>query len=513
MESVTPQGRGGRFAPALLPRSAPIGDPKNGPSSPGISVAIRNGVFWSAAGTIVFRLSNIVVMAFVARILAPDQFGVFALAVTIHAFIVSVAELGVAAAIARSDLDIESIAPTVTTISIAASVSLAAPMMVFAEPLALLLGSAEAASSIRILSVGVAMTGPFAVPGALLQRDFRQLSIFKASISGFVPGSALLIWSSLAGGGVEGLAWSRVLAQVITGSVMCAASTRIYRPGLNMVVVAPLLGFGIPLALSSLLSQVLLNVDNIFIGRMLGVAELGKYSIAFAVSVWSTAVVGSMLNAVVLPGVTAVVRDGGDIKSAIMSAAGMVAWVAAPIAAFSIAFATPLIVTVYGAQWAAGGPVLAALASYGFVFVLCLLFANIIIATGRTVVLFWVQAAALLALLPALPIGIQLAGSVGAGWAHALVVSLVTMPVYLLSLRRVSRIRILNLVREAGRPLLAAGGSAAVAWLATKEIQSAPVALGLGFLICGTGYALMTRATFLKVFQSGLGLRRPTERR
>jgi lipopolysaccharide exporter len=513
MKSVAPQDRGGRFAPSLLPRSAPSGDRKDVLGQTGVALAIRNSVFWSAAGTIVFRLSNIVVMAFVARILAPDQFGIFALAVTVHAFTVSVAEFGVAAAVARSDLDIERIAPTVTTISIAASVSLAAPMMVFAEPLALLLGSGEAASSIRILSIGVALIGPFAVPGALLQRDFRQRTLFKASVCGFVPGSAVLLWSSLTGGGVEGLAWSRVLAQLITGSVMIASSGRIFKPGLDLGILAPLLGFGIPLALSNLLSQVLLNVDNIFIGRMLGVAELGTYSIAFAVSVWSTAVVGSMLNAVVLPGVTAVVRDGGDIRSAVLSATGIVAWVAAPIAAFSIAFAQPLIVTVYGPQWAAGGPVLAALASYGLVFVLGLLFANIIIATGHTVVLFWVQVAALIALLPALPLGIQLAGSVGAGWAHVVVVSLVTLPVYLGSLRRVSGIRILSLVREIGRPLLAAGGCAAVAWLATKEIQPSPLSLGAGFLICGTGYGLITRGTFLRVFPSGFGLRKLTERR
>ena len=182
MESNTPLNRGGKFAPSLLPRSAPRGDSEDAPSPAGIAVTIRNSVFWSAAGTIVFRLSNIVVMAFVARILAPEQFGIFALAVTIHAFTVSVAELGVAAAIARSDLDIERIAPTVTTISIAASVSLAVPMAVFAEPLASLLGSVEAAPSIRILSIGVALVGPFAVPGALLQRDFRQLTLFKASI-------------------------------------------------------------------------------------------------------------------------------------------------------------------------------------------------------------------------------------------------------------------------------------------------------------------------------------------
>lgn len=507
MGLITRQRSSSRFDSTLLPRSDSQRGAGTSPGGASVARAVRQGAFWSAGGTIIFRLSNILVMALVARMLAPEQFGIFALAVTIHAFTLSVAELGVAGAVARSDLDIERIAPTVTTIAVGASLIAATPMLVFAEPLAVLLGSADAAPAIRILSIGVALIGPFAVPGALLQRDFRQRTLFKASICGFVPGSALLLWSSLSGGGVEGLAWSRVLAQLITGIVMIASSRRIFRPGLNREVLAPLLGFGIPLALSNLLSQVLLNVDNIFVGRMLGVVELGTYSIAFAISVWSTAVVGSMLNAVVLPGVTAVVRDGGSIIAAVVSATGVVAWVAAPVAAFSVAFARPLIVTVYGPQWADGGPVLAALASYGMVFVLGLLFANIIIATGRTGVLFWVQAAALLALIPALPLGIMWAGTVGAGWAHVGVVSCITLPLYLMSLRKVTGVGIGAVVRQGAWPVAAAVGSAFFAWLVTSGIGSASLTTAAGLLIFGASYALLTRRTLVQVLPVGRILR------
>lgn len=500
--AITTRPSGTRyFDSSLLPRNSSATQAGDGPTG-GVSLArsVQRGALWSAGGTIIFRLSNILVTALVARILVPEQFGIFALAATVHAFTVSVAELGVAAAIARSDVDLDRIAPTVTTIAVVTSLLVAAPMAIFAEPLAALLGAEQAASSIRILALGVALIGPFAVPGAILQREFRQKSLFKATVSGFVPGSALLICLALAGSGVEALAWSRILAQLVTGAVMIAAAGRVYRPGWDLGVLAPLLAFGVPLALSNLLSQVLLNVDSIFVGRMLGVEELGTYTIAFSVSVWSSAAIGSMLNSVVLPGITAVVRDGGDYQAAVISAVRIVAWIAAPIGAFTITFARPLILTIYGPQWGEAAPVLSVLALYGMVFVLGLLFANIIIASGRTGVLVWVQVAALLALLPALPLGIQWGGTVGAGWAHVLVVGCVTLPVYLVSLRKVSGVRISAVARQVMHPVMAAAASAALSWIATSGLDSDGAKTLIGFLIGAAAYALLTRHTLLSVF-------------
>jgi PST family polysaccharide transporter len=207
-----------------------------------------------------------------------------------------------------------------------------------------------------------------------------------------------------------------------------------------------------------------------------------------------------MLNSVVLPGVTAVIRNGGDFQVAVISGVGIVAWVAAPIAAFSIAFARPLILAIYGPQWGEAAPVLSVLSVYGMVFVLGLLFANIIIASGRTGVLFWVQAAALAALLPALPLGILWGGTVGAAWAHVLVVAGVTLPIYLISIRKVSGVRISAVIRQVMLPVLAAAASAALAVIATTGLDADATKTLAGFLIGGTAYALLTRRTLLSVF-------------
>lgn len=464
---------------------------------------VRSGALWTGASTMILRVSNIVLMAVVARIVSPDELGIFALAVTVQAVLVSVAELGVASAIARADVDINKIAPTVVTISIATSLFLGCTMVWAAGPLAAFLGSPQAAEPLRILAISVALIGPFAVPGAQLQRVFRQDLIFRASIISFVPSSAVLVLIALNGDGAAAFAWSRVVGQAVAGAIMLMYVGKRYLPGFNRQYVRPLMQFGIPLALANIVSQMLLNLDYVFIGRMMTPADVGMYMMAFNVCMWSTAVIGAILNGIVLPAFSSVNRDGGSKSDAVTSAAKTVSLIAMPIAVFTSVFSTPLITTIYGKQWAAAGPVLAILSLYGVVSVMGLLFANIIISTGKTKILFLVQLAALAALVPALYLGIRLGGLVGIGIAHITVVSAVTLPVYLVALRKATGVKLPHLAAAVARPSVSALIAGLAAWIVTFPLEVDLVTLIVGGLTGALAYGLGTfriwNSTFSRV--------------
>lgn len=461
--------------------------------SPVFGNKVRSGVFWSAGGNIIMRVSNVLIMAVIARIVAPDELGVFALAMLVHAFIVSIAELGIATAIARSELDVDRLAPTVATIATVGSLGLAGLMAGFAEPLASLLGTSEATDSIRIMSLAVAMIGFFAVPGALLQREFRQDLVFRAAFVSFLVGGVVLLVLGFLGWGPEAFAWSRVVTQLIGGIMLLVLASKKYPFGFDRRLVRPLLAFGLPLAMANLLSQVLLNLDYVFIGQMLQVADLGVYMLAFGLCTWSTAIIGTMLNGMVLPTISAIRRDGGDLASAITTATRSVAWIAFPIAGCMITFADQIVVTLYGEQWTEAGGILRILAAYGAVFVLGLLFANVVISSGKTKVLFIVQAASLALLVPALWLGIRWAGLQGVGVAHLVVVIVVTLPVYLVVLRRSTGLRIRACLGGVLPALGAATVASLLAWAATWGIAGNVVTLVVGLPIGGILYVLMTR--------------------
>jgi len=111
------------------------------------------------ASTVVLRFSNILITAVVAHILAPRDFGVFAVALTAFAIVSAIGELGVASCLIRADLDIDSLAPTMATVSMATSALLAAAMAVFARPIAAALGSPYAAGAVRVMALAVILTG------------------------------------------------------------------------------------------------------------------------------------------------------------------------------------------------------------------------------------------------------------------------------------------------------------------------------------------------------------------
>ena len=158
---------------------------------------VRRGAMWNVASTFLLRISNIAVMAVVARIVSPEELGVFALAITIQVVLADMAALGVSSAIARSDLDEEKIAPTVTTISILTSLILALGMALLAPNIAILWANPQATDPIRILAITLALVGAFAVPGAQLQRQYRQDVVFRSNVISFFPSSAALsFWHS-----------------------------------------------------------------------------------------------------------------------------------------------------------------------------------------------------------------------------------------------------------------------------------------------------------------------------
>jgi PST family polysaccharide transporter len=339
-----------------------------------------------------------------------------------------------------------------------------------------------------VLAITVALIGPFAVPGAQLQRDFRQDVLFRATVVSFMVSNALLILMAANGNGAMAFAWSRVVGQVVIGILMVRSLKRVFRPGFKPGLLRPLMRFGLPLAAANLLSQALLNIDYVFVGRMMSTEEVGVYMMAFNICMWSSAVIGSILNGMVLPTFSSVSRDHGDMAQAVERGLGIVAVFACPIAAFTLAFAGPLVTTLYGTRWSAAGGVLSVLSFYGVAFVFGLLFANILIAVGKTGPLFMVQAVALVCLLPALWAGISWGGLIGIGVAHVAVVTVVTLPVYIASLCRSTGVRLIGLVRAVRRPGLASIGAAVVATAVTIAVPSDVMRLLLGAFVGGAVY-------------------------
>ena len=159
-----------------------------------------------------------------------EDFGLFAVTIVIYTVAVSAGEFGVASAVIRTTRALDEMAPTAVTISLVSGVLMAGAMFGVAPLAAREMGAPDATTPIRIMALILLLTGPGAVPGALLTRNFMQDRRFAADLVGFVVGNSILVGMALGGWGVLALAWSRVLGHAATVLVIMWLSPRRHPP-------------------------------------------------------------------------------------------------------------------------------------------------------------------------------------------------------------------------------------------------------------------------------------------
>jgi PST family polysaccharide transporter len=491
------------------PPGSEVSDPKVvGSDSQSLSASVRRGALWVVASNLLLRLANISITAVVAHILSPHDFGVFAVALTVYAIVSSLGELGVSACLIRADLDIDRLAPTVATVSVFSSVILAGAMAAFATPIATALGSAAAAGPVRVLSLAVVLLGVFAVPTSQMTRDFKQDKIFLANAIAFVPSTVLLIVLAEAGSGALAFAWSMVVRQFVVGCVLVFAAPRYYRPGLARSALSVIFRFGLPLAAANFVNYTLLNVDYAFVGHLLGATALGIYMLAFTVASWPYGLLGGVINSVSMPAFSRVKHDPALLKNAMATALRGVCLIVMPACAMMIALARPLVLTLYGAKWAASADVLAILAVYGVAFVVCLLFANMLTGLGHSKSLLVLQLIWIGTLAPAMVLGVHRDGIVGAAYAHVAVIVPIVLPSYLVALKRVTGVRLTALGKAALLPLLASAVAAVAAYGVAAQLTNPLAQLIAGLAAGGVVYVIGAGRQAITLFGRG----RATER-
>lgn len=445
---------------------------------------------WSAFSTLVLRLTNVAITAVVAHILAPRDFGVFTVALTAYTIVYNISEFGIGSCLIRADLDIDAMAPTMFTVSLLTSAIFADAMAFFARPIATALGSADGTEAVRVMALSVLISGFSALPGAQLTRDFKQDKLFLANVISLVPSTVVLLILAKSGSGALAFAWSRVVASGVMCVVMLASVPKYYMPGMSSRALSVLFTFGLPLAGANFVNFILINVDYAFVGHLLGPVPLGTYMLAFTIASSPGLLFGNVINSIAMPAFSRVKRDPDLLKNAMTSSLRMLALILAPMSSLMIALARPLVLTVYGAKWAASAEVLAILSLYGAISIICILFSNMLTSLGRAKSTLAIQVLWLAVLVPAMVIGVQRNGIVGAAVAHIVVIGPIVLPSFLFALRKATGISLIRL-GKAVLPSLVAGVAAALAARIAADQFAEPVAqLFAGLAAGGAAYLI-----------------------
>jgi lipopolysaccharide exporter len=452
---------------------------------------VGRALAWSTLNNLLLRFGNLALGIALARLLAPAEFGVFAVALTLQAILLTLAELGMSADLIRQG-DIEAKAGTATTVSTVTSALLALGMCLAAAPFSAVMGSPHATPVVQLMSLTLVLSGLSCVPYSIMQRDFRQPEQTALGVIGLGMDVIITISLVLFGFGAMALAISRVITLATTTTVQFFLVRMRPTFAFDREVARGLVRFGVPLAAANLVYMGVNYIPNLMVGRQLGTEALGFYVLAFNIASWPMNALGAAVRAVALPGFARIAEPERKAEGLAAAAAVTMAW--AMLAGILLSgLATSLIPFVYGEKWLPSAQALAGLAIFGAIRIVAELLATFLVVIGATRRVLVVQLAWIAALVPAVIGGVAWNGLAGAGWACAASAAFVVLPAYLLMVRR-QHVPMARMVRRLVAAVLCALPATAAGMLVAALVHGNLLALVCGGLATTAVYvALMAR--------------------
>jgi O-antigen/teichoic acid export membrane protein len=422
------------------------------------------GLRWSLAATVATKVASFGMGLVLSRLLTPDDFGLYAIALAATGFVMHVNDVGLIAATVQWRGKLRDIAPTASTLALAFSLLVYGAFWVGAPAFADLAGNPTATPAIRLLTLLIVIDGITAIRVASLQRSFQQPKIAIANTVGVVLQIPVAIGLALHGAGAYSFVVGQLAQATLTGILIFTWARMPVQLGLDRRIAAALLRYGFPLAAGLGVEALLINADYVVVGKLLGATLLGYYLLAFNVSSWVANTLGTAIRYVSVAGFSRLSEQEGALSDGFRRSVGMLLTMVVPIVVIMGALAEPLIGVLYGPRWAPAAAALTFLMILALIRLLTGLSLDALMGVGATRSAFVVNAVWAAVLVPALIVGTLVDGIRGTAIAHVAVGIGVALPVSAIALR-MAGVHLRPICTDALRPVIGGTLAAAVSML------------------------------------------------
>jgi PST family polysaccharide transporter len=309
------------------------------------------GVPWTllsyAGGKVVSILTTLVL----ARLIAPADFGVLALATLATNFLNWIADMGFSGTVVlRQDLDRRDLGTLLTLMGITGL--LAGLIAVALAPLAADVFSTPQLTGVLAAIAALLPLGSIAgFWEALMQRELAFRKRFAAMITQSVVIAAVSIPLAAAGGGVWSLVFGQLAGMAVLGVMLFALAPFHVKPAFDRKLARSAFRTGRAFLGQGMAMYVRQNVDTVTVGLAFGDRRLGYYSMAnrFGDLIYWT--IAHPVGKVTFPAFARSSYEGDDVRPAFLRVLGLVALVSCPIGIIMSGAAEPFTRAVFGDKW------------------------------------------------------------------------------------------------------------------------------------------------------------------
>ncbi|MGW9402465.1 lipopolysaccharide biosynthesis protein [Arthrobacter sp. NPDC055585] len=477
-----------RLEPEAQPRPP---EPENAGELSAAAVGDRtaSGVRWSMLSVLAKQGFQLLCAVVLARLLGPESYGIISVTSIFVVFVTLLLDQGLSAALIQRPGLSNRAAGATFTVNLILAVLVGGLTWLSSEALADFFRVQELELVLKILALAIPLKALSITPRAMLARDLRFRGISTAEIGAAVAGSAAGITAALLGATYFSVLYQVIVTDLVTAAVLLAA-TRGPRPNLHFGEVRALLPFSLRVFATNGLAYFSRNIDNILVGRVLGVTSLSLYGMAYRVLVVPVQLIGQTVNRVMFPAFSRLAADPELVAGKLRSAMAFLALCVVPLMAFTACAAPVLVDLVLGESWSAAAPLMSVLAIGGARETVFYLASSLMKGMGRAGLNLKYEVVATAAQVGGILVGLQY-GLLGVALGYT-IAGFVLTPVLLVLQSRLCPLSVRAQLRALWPPIHASiWGSAAYLLLDRTDLSSvAALPIGLAVFLCAAAATL-----------------------
>lgn len=379
---------------------------------------LAKGVAWLGAAKVIINLLALFSTLILARLLTPEDFGLFSLALTLFTIISSLTDLSMANALIHHKNPTDEHFNTAWTLNFTRSAIVALLFCIAAPITASIYHEPKLTSVMVLLAVSILLAGLNNPKIVLMTRDLIFWQEFALTVSqklvGFIVGVTIALIYKSYWALVGGMVTSQFVGVVISYIIIP------FKPKLSFAHSKELWSFSAWLSLGQIFNTLNWKMDHLLIGSYLGVKPLGYYSVGDNLAAMPTRETIGPLQTTLFPGFRQIVHDNERLKLAYKSAQSLITAIALPIGVGCALIAHSLVLLAMGVKWM---PVVQVIQVLSCVFALQTLSSPVqplAMAKGETKLLFKRDMFSFTIRVPIIVTGLFLGGLVGIIYARSI---------------------------------------------------------------------------------------------
>ena len=311
-----------------------------------------SGILWTAWGRVAQITLQTAVLAVLARLLTPGDFGVVSAALVVIGFSAIASQIGLGPALVqRRELEQRHIDAAFVA-SVALGLLLGAVVWLGAPFAAIFFHADSVRPVLRVLAVTFVIQGLGLVSESLLRREMRfrwlanrDLATYAVGYGGIGITLAMLGWGP----------WALVAAQLSQVTLRTGLLLALHRPHLRRFgdwdAFKELMYFGGGFTMAKIANYVALQGDNLVVGRTLGPAALGFYGRAYQLMTAPAHGIGLVLDNVLFPAMAKVQDDQKRLTLSYRRGITLIALVVLPPSVIIVVVAPEIVHVLLGTRW------------------------------------------------------------------------------------------------------------------------------------------------------------------